>query len=107
MPEKCDGDHSYPRCQDPECWIDSDADVSRRLVAHGFTFIGWAMEYESELPANDSKAVWNEAMNLSHTADTRVIETRQRLLRLHEAGEACLFCDVASGKSTKLPESGA
>ena len=76
----------------------------RRIVAHGFTFVGWAMEYESELPANDPKAVWNEAMNRSHTEETQLLETRQRLLRVHEVGERCLFCDIASGKTGKVPE---
>lgn len=100
MPEKCDGNHGGPRCADPGCWNDADP---RRLVAHGFTFIGWALEYDSDLPANAPKEVWNEAMNRSHTEDTQVLETRQRLLRVHEIGERCLFCDVASGKTGKLP----
>jgi hypothetical protein len=103
MHEVCDGNHDYPACADPACWID-DGISRRRLVAHGFTFVGWAMSYESALPANDTKAVWNEAMNRSHTEETQVFETRQRLLRVHEEGERCLFCDVASGKTGKPPQ---
>jgi hypothetical protein len=104
MHEVCDGNHGGPPCSDPACWNDAGQQEPRRLVAHGFTFVGWAMSYESALPANDTKAVWNEAMNRSHTEETQVFETRQRLLRVHEVGERCLFCDIASGKTGKVPE---
>jgi hypothetical protein len=100
---KCDGNHSLlAPCEDSECWQRDDG-PKRKLVAHGFTMVGWAMEYESEIPANDPKAVWNDAMNRSHAESTTVIETRQRLMRVHELGDPCLFCDVASGKTKATP----
>lgn len=64
------------------------------MIAHGVTFVGWMLQWEPLAPADDQVGLWNEAVDRSQTAETKVVETTYRMLRVHPDDEVCPMCPV-------------
>ncbi len=74
------------------------------MIAHGVTFVGWMLEYESIAPPGDKTEIWNEAVDRSQQSETRVVETTYRLLRVHADDEPCPICPPTGTPGEGLPK---
>ncbi len=67
------------------------------MIAHGATFVGWMLEYESIADPKKQVDIWNEAVDRSQQTETKVLETTYRLLSVHpdDARDKCPMCPKA------------